>query len=250
MPYAGINTHTNALLTLDGLVASMQYRLGDFVTHDVMRIKQFIIEGYSDLHSNHIPVVKVKYMTVPSSNVLAMPDDMTDYVSIGVMVNGKAIELGRNKNMAPVRVNSTGSAVVNEANVGLQDTDPSSPKYMDISGMYGLGGGAADAYYKLDWTNRLIIFIKSVPNDEIILQYRSNGISIDSDVYIPSKYREVLIAWVGWKLVEYSRTSTRGERQDKEQRYWNELEKVKAIEGSFTEQELRDVLAFSRRQIH
>jgi len=244
MPYAGYNENTPGFMTLDALVADVQLMLDKYDTRDALRFKQFTIRGVGDLHLCHVSMPRTEFLEVPDSKVIALPDDFIEYVSAGyVDDNGKYIELGRNINLPPLEVISNGTDVINHSGVG--DKYQGFPGY----GNYGIGGGAATSYYKIDYENRLMYLNRPIPGDEIVLQYKSTGIAMpDTTAYISKAYREVLIAWVLWKQSEVADGFTRGDRLDRERRYWSEVEKVRAVEGSFTESELRDVIYSTKTQ--
>lgn len=89
--------------------------------------------------------------------------------------------------------------------------------------------------------NRVIIFDGEIPNDEIILEYKSSGVKAGGAL-IPRQAVPTLKAYLHWKTIEYSNSYGNGDKDRKEKQYYSERRKLAFLENSFSGYELMDVL--------
>jgi hypothetical protein len=105
--------------------------------------------------------------------------------------------------------------------------------------LYGVGGGFNIAYYRIDMNRRVIYFHGNVPNNEVILEYKSSGVKAGGAL-VPRDAAPALKAYLHWKTAEYDFRIPMNEKIRKEQLYDKELYKLKTIECSFNITEYLD----------
>ena len=187
------STHTEGLVSLKALVQSALWQ-AKRPPSDYRRFFEFAYRGYRELRLHHVQEgVKFVKATPSTINTINFPEDMVDFVGIGVPVSGKVIWLTRDDDI-----------VITTTLVGALETqDSDAEEGVDIldaaaTNLYTKGGINLDGYYKIDWENRRIM-LNSVTRTEVILAYRSSGVSVTGETYIPVKFENVLIAWIMWQ---------------------------------------------------
>lgn len=206
---------------------------------------QIAMEGYTDMQLFETNNIEVAYLSInPDTLVALLPDDFVTMTKMGININGKMWTLTMNNDIVLPRPSS------------ICDIEPASVdattvvdggyffaphyrygKYLD--NLYGIGGGFNRAYYRIDMARRVIYFQGHIPNNEVILEYKSNGVKPGGAV-VPRVAVPALKAYLHWKTLEYNPTVSMNEKMRKEQLYDKELYKLKEIECSFTLSEYLD----------
>jgi hypothetical protein len=109
-----------------------------------------------------------------------------------------------------------------------------------VSGLYGLGGGFNIAYFRIDKERRQMIVSGSVPNDEIVLEYISTGVSKHSTTLIPYQALAALKAYIHWQRIEYDNNYGTGEKQRKQRLFDEECQALTSFECKITKDEFLD----------
>ena len=192
-----MSTHTEGVVTLNAIVKNALWQ-AKRPSSDKARFYEFAYRGYRELRLHHVQEgVKLSKLTPDAINCIDFPEDMIDFVGIGVHVNGKLSLLTRNDDI-----------IITTTLVGAVETqDNDSGEDVDIydsntDGYYAKGGVNYDGYYKVDWENRRIM-LNSVTRTEVVLAYVSSGTNATGDTYIPVKYEPALIAYIMWQDSRY-----------------------------------------------
>lgn len=192
-----MSTHTEGVVTLNAIVKNALWQ-AKRPSSDKARFYEFAYRGYRELRLHHVREgVKLSKLTPDAINCIDFPEDMIDFVGIGVHVNGKLSLLTRNDDI-----------IITTTLVGAVETqDNDSGEDVDIydsntDGYYAKGGVNYDGYYKVDWENRRIM-LNSVTRTEVVLAYVSSGTNATGDTYIPVKYEPALIAYIMWQDSRY-----------------------------------------------
>jgi len=224
-------THTEGVITLRNIVKKA-LRKAKRPPSDYVGFFENAYEGYRELRLHHVQEGVKFYKATPDSiNCVDFPEDMIDFVGIGVHVDGKLVWLTRNDDI-----------VITTTLVGALETqDLDAGEGVDIldttNYLYTKGGINLDGYYKIDWENRRIV-LNSVTRTEVILAYTSSGVNVTGETYVPVKYELALVAWIIWQDSCYD-DKRLPMAQYYEQQYKNQL--VMLDEGP-TLQEYLDVL--------
>jgi hypothetical protein len=208
---------------------------------------QSAIEIYSDINIFDNNNIQVAYISVnPDTNTAILPVDFISYTKIGFRKNGRLYTLTMNNDIALPPESSICSVDIDDI---TETTETNGGYYFAphyrygayIDTLYGMGGGFNIAYYRIDMTNRTIVFKGRVPENEIVLEYISSGVT-SGTILVPRQAVPSVIAGLHWKTIEYDSRFGVGDKQRKEQLYYAERRKLVSLNCSFTMSELMDAL--------
>lgn len=189
--------HTEGVTTLKNIV-KLALKQGKRRPSDEPFFYELAYRGYRELRLHHVQEgVRFAKLTPDVINCVNFPEDLVDFVGIGVHVNGKLVLLTRDDDI-----------IITTTLVGAVETQSStSGEGVDIldsntTGFYAKGGVNYDGYYKVDWENRRIM-LNSVTRTEVILAYVSSGTNATGETYVPVKYEPALIAYIVWQDSRY-----------------------------------------------
>lgn len=237
---------------LDTVVKSVNVSLKRHTMHDYRRLLQFAAEGFSSINLFVTEQVKVEYLTVKPNLTVDLPDDFIYYSKIGILINGKVYILSMNEDIAlPRKTDECGLTLSSLTECSPTEESGFFPTWgyyfanhfrngQYVGEMFGIGGGFNDAHYKIDWGRRQIVLNSLIAVDEIILEYKSSGISADGCTVIPRETLPALREYVHWKRVEYNPKVAMNDKKNREKQYYIEYEKLNFLETSFTMQEYLD----------
>lgn len=206
-----ISPKTEGLVTIRYVVMQVLNRIQDYSMRQYKRLIQIAIEGMTELQLFHTEEgLEVVYLHMSAAKTVELPADFVDFVKVGYPLNGKLRVITRNDNILLPRtfygsiiggefVADTGEAIGNTSYGGMiggefvADTEDMNQIFFAdhfrngqfIGGLYGLPGGADQAYYRIDRENRQIVFSGSTPRSEIVLEYISSGLKTDGSSMIP-----------------------------------------------------------------
>lgn len=167
---------------------------------DVSWFEQIAIQWFTEEARGvtALPCLKVKKLQVSASKQVLMPDDLMRYTKIAIDYGGKLWTLTLDENITlPPHFdcnNTTASEAENQAGgVWFQ------PYLWDGAyngGVFALGGGFNQAYYRYDPSSRTLSFLDNLVGREIIIEYLSNGRDVNSQSLIPEYYHAPLRWWL------------------------------------------------------
>ena len=193
---------TSGFVNLDYVVNNALMDMNDFSMENYKRFIQWAVRGFTDLNLHILDSVKVAYLPLSSAKTAALPSDFIDYMKIGMEINGEVWTFTLNPNMNFPRkvdecgeVQPTNTQNIDDKVVGTRSIIPNFGYYFAmhfrngqyVGEMYGLGGGYNNAYFRIDEQRNQIVFDSEIPADEIILEYKSTGISQNGGSIIPRK---------------------------------------------------------------
>jgi len=120
---------------------------------DKMRFLEFAIDGLREMRLYHVREgIKVQKSTPDSINTVDFPEDMEDYVAVGIPINGELWTLTRRDTII------TTTTTVDEAET-LDSTDGEGVAIDDSQPLTfaGRGGMNVHGYYYADWENRRFV---------------------------------------------------------------------------------------------
>lgn len=225
--------------------------LKDYSMRDYKYLAQLIINGWGDLNLYHINSIRVAYLTPNEANIVKFPADMVKYTKIGINIGGTIWTLTLNKDMVLPHGMECGIGINDTVNsaafVGNVNTPMGGFYFVDhwkrgqyVGGLYGLGGGINTAYYNIDEQSRQIVLSNKLPNNELIVEYASNGIS--EDTVIPYQCVPACTSFAHWQRLEYDPRVPMGEKIRKEKLYDQEIYKLRDLSLSFSLNEFLDTL--------
>lgn len=210
----------------------------DSNAHDI-RFLKWAVDGYKSLALGNVMKSSIKterfdviHNLDTGERYINMPDDFVDYYKIFICIRGYIINLDANDNIciAPPKLNCCGQeladAIDQDVNkCQLYDGYNWQGTYWDyfpywkngqfVAGMYGRGEGGYRAGYKMDWENRRIVFDKFLKHDEVIIEFKTNGIKSNGNAIVPEGYEQAITDYVHWKRCMFSKDA--GEHRDYEE---------------------------------
>lgn len=236
----------NSWLSLMQVTKAFMNERGEKSLANIERYLQMAIEGYSDIQIFEMNTIDVAYLKVnKDTNTALLPPDFITMTKIGVNIRGRMWTLTLNNDIILPKPET----ICSEPITSVVDNDTTidggylfAPHFRSgryIETLYGMGGGFNVAYYRIDMNTRTIHFDGNVPNDEIILEYKSSGVKAGGAM-IPRQAVPALKAYLHWKSLEYDTRINMNEKVRKEQLYGTELYKLKLLECSFTIDEYLD----------
>lgn len=245
-----------AYLNLDYVVRSMQNELNDYSMNQYKRLLQLVIDGLGFLRIYHAGAIQVAYLKVNSAGIVVFPRDYIKYSKIGLYMHGQVVTLTLNNSMAlnraqicteDIRVmeKESGRAILSTINDGYYFA----PHYRGgnyIGGLYGIGGGFNQAYYKIDEVAKQIQFNGIIPSGEIVLEYQSTGIS--SGTVISREELDPLKKYAHQLRVEYDDRVPLSTKVRREEQFDKSVGQLRAFKGRFTMSEYLDILYRNKKQ--
>jgi hypothetical protein len=230
-------------LSLQQVVKSFMNERGEKVLTNYEKYLQIAIEGFSSLNIFEMNTIDVAYLDVNTdTNVAELPVDFITMTKIGVRINGVLWTLSQNRDLILPRPETLCADIESTTTTDISGGYYFAPHYrygayMDT--LYGVGGGFNVAYYRIDMTNRVIYFDGNVPNDEVILEYKSSGVKAGGAL-VPRQAAPALKAYLDWRITEMDFRQPMNEKQRKERLYDKELYSLTLLENSFTMEEYLD----------
>jgi len=246
---------TTGKVLIQDVVKEVLNDMNIYSLENYVRYLKFAIRGFTKLNLFDLTNFQVAYLTMTDVGTVDLPRDYVDYTKIGYRgLNGITYILGLNDDMYFNNTVECGLPI-NDVLGGIADDISDSYYFLPhttngcrTETLYGLGGGFADSYYKVNRENDYIQFSNKVPGGEIILEYISSGISINGSTYIPLQAVEAVIAWIHWKRKQHTGTFNFNEIQSAKKVWEEERNALRDFENAFTFQEIMDVLYESYKQ--
>ena len=234
--------------------------LDSYTTALKKKVTQYAILGFQNLNLYVMPQVKVAYLNQNENYTVDLPNDFIDYLKIGIDACGKIVTFSLNESLVTPRAGCL-KACGCETKKTCKHSDSEtfgllgSSFFLSNDGyyfaehfrngqyvgeMFGFGGGVGIAEFRIDEANRQIAIDRFLPNKEIILEYLSSGISKDGSTTVPREAVEVIRAYIHWQMIWYNDRVPAVHKQQKQQQYYVEYNKLQKLESSFTMDEYLD----------
>jgi len=245
------SNQVSGLTDLSYVIAEVQNELNDYSPTQRQRLLGLGISILRDIRIYNQASIQVAYITVNEAGVVELPRDYIDYIQIGVKDHGQLRALTLDENMLIDRSESCAEPTremthynndnfYNGGFFGLYNNGIFTPTY------YGLGGGRNSAYYKVDKTANRIQFDGRLVNQEVVLLYKSTGISPNTafgwEVVNPIK------SGIHYKRIEFDLTVSMNMKALLKEEYNEEIKKLRAFTQKFTLTEYMDVYRRKKKQ--
>lgn len=245
---------SSALVSIRYCVMNAIMRTGDYSMNEYFPLLQLAIDCVRDMRLYNEASVEVAYLIPNEAGIIEWPADMMDYIKIGIPINGQLYNLTVNDNMLLNRAQKCGVDIRQmQKGVGflppINDGYAYAPHFRGsqyVQGLYGLTGGFNTAYYRVDDKMRQIQFDGFLLNNEVVLEYKSTGISAGS--IISAQAIPVVREYVLWQRIENDPRIPLNQKQRKQDQYDMEVMKLRDITNNFTVQEFLDTLWSTSKQ--
>lgn len=241
----------SGLTTIDYVVAEMLNELEDYSTIQKQRLIGLVISALRDIRLYHKSSTQVAYLTINEAGIIPYPHDYVDYINIGIPINGQLWDLTQDKKMLLDRATKCGtdSRVMNEYFAVDQPVRFWSPIWQGnkfVPTYYGIGGGYNTAYYKLDDEARQIQFDGRIPHGEVVLVYKSTGVSVNT--VIPFEMIKPLKQIAHYNRVKFNMVIPMNHKQLLKKDMEESIMELRAFVQKFTISEYLDVLFRYKKQ--
>lgn len=220
--------------------------LEDYSGKQVERYTGLAIKIYRDLNLTVLhTALKVAYLTMDSLNTVTLPIDYQQYMKIGIPVNGRLWNLGLDESLLLPDGVSCGDDArelfvdnggISGPDFGYYYTD----HYRDgqyVGGLYGIGGGYRQAYYRIDEEQNKIIFDGPVQQSQIVLEYKTTGIG--PQTLVPRQAISAIVAGIHWRRNIRKAASVWSPLMNA---YLSEERRLQAYENQFDPQKYLDMM--------
>lgn len=224
---------TKGFVTLNQVVASVLNKKNDYSKHGRKRLLQFAIEGYREFGLYHIPSIEAEWLPVNNDiKTVTLPDQTMEFISVGIALEGRYWEFSKlESGINPEgfnRVNPDRQEVVQRETTQLIN--------------YGFPGGENDFMYYHDKPNRRLVIYSPFDLNEVLVYYKSSGISSSGNTVIPIHAFQALRAYIQMEDVDDDPMVSMGEKQRREMKYLGHLKNMRDIENRFTVDEFLDAI--------
>lgn len=238
------NPKTLGTTTINYVVMSILNRLKDYSMRHYSFLEQIIIEGYTELNLWHLDNIEVVYLRMSEAKTVDVPADFVDWLKIGIPLHGKLRVLTNNDGILFPRTFQDGAEVGNTDDVsgGIPESIYFTDHYKNgqyVGGLYGMPGGADQAFYRFDREKRTIIFSGSIPRAEIVLEYISTGVKLQGTTVIPREAVPALRAYGLWQLIENDPKVGATQKERKKEQYEEQVHALSYFQSAFTADEYK-----------
>jgi hypothetical protein len=223
--------------------------LQDYGSSGKARVLNYAVQGLKALNLFAIKSVRVQYLKMDDLKRVKLPADYVYYTKIGINTgDGKVWTLTLNNDLSHKKYKYPTALCEDEVENETSNPDIEYGYLFQhhyrggqyVGELYGQAGGVNVSSYRVDESAREIQFSADVPSGEIVLEYKSNGISNDGSTVIPQQAVMALKSFVHWQLVEYDKTAPMADKDRKRRLYGTEYANLKLIETLFTKDEFLD----------
>ncbi|MEE9337998.1 MAG: hypothetical protein V3U87_07965 [Methylococcaceae bacterium] len=252
---------TQGFVNINYIVNLVLLDLDSYTTSLRKKVTQYAILGYQNLNLYLMPQIKVAYLKQNENFTVDLPNDYIYYTKIGIEVCGRVVTFSLNENISHERADclkecccdpepscDSGQSVETISVLGSDYFVPGDGYFFAehyrngqyVGEMYGMGGGVSVAEFRIDEANRQIAISRFFPNKEVILEYKSSGVSEDGSTVVPREVVEALRAYIHWQLGWYNDRIPAVHKEQKQKQYYIEYNKLHKLKASFTMDEYLD----------
>lgn len=241
-------------ISLRTVVYDVLNDLGTYSQENFKRYMRWAIRGFGKLNIETINSVEVKYYYLDAQNSIDLPDDYLYYTKVGIKLHDKIWTLSVNDNLAIPTTEQCGQTISDLSKSSYPDLPSAGYYFADhyygsslVTNLFSYGGGFNVAYFREDKAKNKMWFQGSVPDSQIILEYKSSGVGIGEATVVPRVALEALIAYVHWQRLRFSKVSL-SEKYEAKKQFLVEQQNLQDIELAFTMDEFLDALWSTSRQ--
>lgn len=246
-----VDEKTLKYLTLEGVVMDYLNDRGIYNLRNYKRYLQWAIRGFTSLSIFNLNTIEVRYLEVSEAGTVVLPDDYIDYTKIGYMLGDSIWTLGLNNNLGLVRDEQVAGGDFDTIKTAGTESAYFVPHWhmgLYVPALYGAGGGANRAFYRIDKEEGVIQLEGTIPIGDghssgyLVLEYISSGVSLVGTTFIPKQAWEAMNTFLHWKEAENADPHVQVTIDYWAKRHSNELVQLNAFEDNFTPDELMDVI--------
>tara|TARA_R110001606_G_scaffold288693_1_gene436863 strand:+ start:2751 stop:3488 length:738 start_codon:yes stop_codon:yes gene_type:complete len=229
--------------TLDEVIKSLLIQQGETSEHKYMQYLDIAIRGLKELTFDILQQIKVANLDVNSNLTVDLPKDYVNYAKIGICKSdGRIHTLGFDEQICIANnMDCCGAPYSN----GTREDENYSGNYRngeETGGLYGLGGGQnKNGYYRIDREKNQIALSSGLDGNQLILEYLSDGSSVNGDMKVNAMAEESLRAYIYWKLIQRRNNIPLQEKESARRDFYNEKRLSRARIVNFTPDQARQI---------
>jgi hypothetical protein len=242
------------LTNLDTIVKGLLIARG-YSIHYYMQFLYLGSRGYEELHFDTLKNIKTVSLPINSYNAISLPCDMMDWVKIGIPNGQFVIPLTERAGISNLNnFDTTGNKIDFDNQVLNNFTDTFFNGYLgyynsfdgsNTGRLFGLGTVNDSYTFKFMPQRNEIQLHQNIQASNIILQYMSNGSSIDNATAISPYAKSAIEMYIIWKMKEGSRAYGLGERSEARMQWEHQHLLLRARKNDLTKDK---IVAMIRRR--
>jgi hypothetical protein len=227
-----------AIVKISNVVMSYLNEIGQG-TDDFFRLLQIVTEGLStELNVTHAYSIKAYFTTVSSVNTVDFPSDLIKLSRVGILIDGLVYTLTKNNNIALNQGDICGVEMVADENLDAQR--------MPTTLNYARGGGFNIASYTVN--DRTVIFKGSLADQTIVLEYKSSGINMSGETFIPTLLIPPLKEYLNWRLTKADKSASQLSKFEAKKEFYRVKREYIKRKNPFNMHDVLDVINSGRGQ--
>jgi hypothetical protein len=184
-----------------------------------------------------LPTMKTVTLEVDSStNTAILPNDYIEYSKIGLCVNGVLVNFDMNDALCldSAEADSVCACTDEEITAGIEACCngigsegtwyyPYYSQYHNgqfVAGIYGAGAGFRHGGFKINLEANKIQFDSCVTASEVVLEYKSSGMSTDGNAIVQQTAIPAIEAYIHWKRCKFSKDTMEKRDTEMHRRTW------------------------------
>lgn len=238
-------------ITLDNVVRSHLFSKGEDTLHGYLPALKFALDGLKKINMDGSREIKTVMLVADSNNTVKFPSDMLTYTKVGIKYGDRIYTYPND---------STLSRHFDTSEIYPEPNTPYSPammapavyqyeflNYLDIFGDFtavtGIGWGHnGQGYFTPDWQSRLFIFSGDLKQNEVYLEYKTDGTKVNTQTEVSEHVEMALQAYMGWQESRYALGDASKETAMRKREWFSERDQSNALSNSIDAEDIRDVL--------
>jgi len=187
-----------------------------------------------------LPTIKTATLVVDkATNTVTLPNDYISYTKIGLCINGHLLNFDMDDTLClqsaePASVCPCSDEEISTAIQGCCNGNWGGDSWASwyypfysqwhngqyVAGIYGAGAGFRRGGYKINLEANKIQFNSCVTADEIVLEYKSSGLSTDGNAVVPQDAIPPILAYIHWRRCLFSKDIMEKRDAEMHRRSW------------------------------
>lgn len=233
---------TDNIYTLDYCVQSTLADIDQTETKAYLRHLKWANDAFRRLNlADGLPTMKTVTLPVDqATNTAILPNDYIEYSKIGICVNGVLINFDLNDSLcldsaepasvcacSDEEITTTIQTCCNGGGYGGDGWGTWYYPYYSswhngqfVAGIYGVGAGFNRGGYKINLEANKIQFDSCVTAQEVVLEYKSSGLSSDGNAIVQQTAIPAILAYIHWRRCLFSKDMAVKRDAENHRRSW------------------------------
>lgn len=202
--------------------------------HKYFKLWHIGFRGFENLGLDAFYKIQAVKLPINANLTVTLPANYLNWTKVGVLNDKGEItplyyndKLTTYADLSPDRITKTQDNTILNYDYWGNNTWYNYWSGSSFTNIYGVPSGAPFVgNFKIDTENGVLLLNESFAYDYIILEYVASPEPREGqDYYLPTQFREALIAWIAWKdiaTIPSSRRGNLGDKRDRKHEYYNE----------------------------